>query len=307
MSRVSVLMPVFNGGKYLAAAVESILGQTHAEFEFLVLDDGSTDSTLQILKRYAARDKRLQIVSRENRGLVASLNELLGLAKGPLIARMDADDISLPQRFSRQVRFLQEHSEVVCLGGNCEAIDESGRVLAPLRYETTNDAIQAILLTGRTHICHPTAMMRRESLASVGGYDGNYLLAEDLDLWLRLGEVGQLANLGGPSILKYRFHGHSLSEQAGARQSNIARAACERAWQRRGITGEFKATTSWRPGSNAKSRYESLVHYGWWAWASRQRRTSALYGLRAILERPAGRSGWGLLARSLLQWTKGKD
>jgi glycosyltransferase involved in cell wall biosynthesis len=297
MVTVSVLMPVLNGETYLSAAVESILGQTFGDFEYLVLDDGSTDSTLDILRTYAAQDQRMRVISRGNEGLVASLNELLGHARGQFIARMDADDISLPHRFSRQVQFLQEDADVVCVGGSVEVIDDKGRLLTTFRYPKFDEEIQGRNLSGNASICHPSAMMRRDAVIRIEGYDGDFFLAEDLDLWLRLGEIGKLANLDDV-ILRYRFHSTSLSEQGSVTQLEVARAACERAWQRRGIQGVFSGLP-WRPGPGRASRHEHLVKCGWWAWQSGQRRTAAVYALRAVGEWPTHRGGWVLLACTL--------
>jgi glycosyltransferase involved in cell wall biosynthesis len=300
MVAVSVLMPVHSGEKYLSAAVESILGQTYADFEFLALDDGSTDSTLDILRAYAARDPRLRVISRENKGVAASLNELLDQARGEFVARMDADDIALPQRFSRQVQFLRDNLDVVCVGGSAEVIDEQGRFLTTLSYPRSDQEIQERNLSGDASICHPSAMMRRDALVRIEGYDGDFFPAEDLDLWLRLGEIGKLANLD-EVVLRYRFHSMSVSGRGSIEQLAFARAACERAWQRRGTLQEFKASP-WRPGSP----YEHLLTCGWWAWHSGQRRTAGIYALRALREYPTRRGGWVLLACTLcrrLKWT----
>jgi hypothetical protein len=298
MATVSVLMAVFNGEEYLSAAIESILRQTFTDFEFLVLDDGSTDSTLRILRRYAEHDRRLRVITRRNEGLVASLNELLGLARGDFVARMDADDVALPERFAMQVRFLRDHSEVVCVGGSVDIIDEKGRLLQTLHYPIQDEEVQEGNLSGHTAICHPAAMMRREALLRVRGYDDDFRFAEDLDLWLRLGEIGKLANLED-TVLRYRFHGASVSEQESLRQLDVARAACERACQRRGVQREFSALP-WRPGPSRTSRHEHLLTCGWWAWQNGQLRTAAIYALRALRERPTHQAGW-LLACSVFR------
>ena len=305
MVTVSVLMPVFNGGGYLSAAIESILRQTFTDFEFLVLDDGSTDATPDILRKYARQDERLRVISRGNRGLVASLNELLGHAQGRFVARMDADDISLQHRFYRQVQFLDDRVDVVCLGGDVEVIDESGRTLTIWKYHRDDEQIQERQLTGHAGVCHGTAMMRREVLVGIGGYDARYALAEDLDVSLRLSDVGKLANLG-EVLYKFRLHSESLSEQAALAQHQAARSACERAWERRGIQGEFKSAP-WRPGPGSVSQHEYMLRCGWWAWRSGQRRAAASYALRAIRKRPAAPSGWKLLASALCRPVKAED
>src|SRR5262249_31043112 len=122
-------MPVYNARPYLAAAVESILAQTFHDFELLMLDDGSTDGSRAILERYAARDARLRLWSRRNTGYVIALNELLSRARGELLARMDADDVALPQRFAQQVAYLRSHPDVVCAGTAVHLIDAAGRFL----------------------------------------------------------------------------------------------------------------------------------------------------------------------------------
>ncbi|HEX8981094.1 MAG TPA: glycosyltransferase [Parasulfuritortus sp.] len=300
MVLISVLMPVFNGEKYIAQAVESILDQTFTDFELILIDDGSRDGTLPILQSFAARDARIRLVSRENRGLVVSLNEMLQMAQGEFIARMDADDIALPDRFAWQVQFLREHPETVCLGGAFQLIDEADRLLATLSPPSSNDDIQQSILAGHGAICHPTAMMRRDALIKVGGYDAAYYPAEDVNLWLRLGEVGELANLESP-VLKYRLHGNSISEQAGNKQREATRRACEAAWQRRNIEGVFMAGGAWRPGTDAASRHDYMIKYGWWAWSSRQRKTAAIYGCKAIRVRPLSMAGWRLLLVALIK------
>ena len=126
---ISVCMPVYNAKRYLGEAVESILSQTFRDFEFLIIDDGSTDRSLAILQRYAAQDARIRLSSEPNAGYVVRLNEMLHQARGDLIARMDADDVALPERFARQVEFLRSHPEVDVVGGAHENIDSKGHLL----------------------------------------------------------------------------------------------------------------------------------------------------------------------------------
>lgn len=297
---ISVLMPVFNGENYLKEAVESILNQTYRDFEFLVLDDGSTDDSLKILREYAAKDSRIRVIARENRGLTFTLNELLSNARGEFVARMDADDVSLPGRFDRQVTFLKENPKVVCVGGAYQMIDSEGRYLTTLTPPATDLEIQQLCLGGHTAINHPVAMMRLAAVKLIGGYDSEHDLVEDLDLWLRLGEVGELAN--PPDVqLKYRLHNKSISEGAGQRQQDAARKACEYAWRRRNITGVFSAHAPWRPSADRASRHAFMLRYGWWAWNSRQRMTAANYGYQAIKLKPFSIDGWKLLIVSLLK------
>ncbi len=298
---ISVLMPVYNAERYVAEAVESILNQSFADFEFLILDDGSTDRSLKILQQYAAQDARIQLTSRPNRGLVVTLNELLTQAKADLIARMDADDVALPDRFARQVEFLQAHPEVVCVGGAQDWIDEAGRFLIH-HAEVEQDAeIQPLILTGQIPINHPSVLMRRAAVVQVGGYDASTYPAEDLDLWLRLGEVGALANLR-ETVLKYRQHERSISELKQIEQIQQRRQVCERAWQRRGISGQyqFQETEPWRP-IDRPSRCRFMTLYGWWFFNRGERDAAIVYSLKAIRALPFALEGWKLLGCSLVK------
>jgi glycosyltransferase involved in cell wall biosynthesis len=298
---ISVLMPAYNAERYVAQAVASILTQTLGDFEFLIVNDGSSDRTPTILERYARQDSRIRLISRPNTGHIVALNEMLHLARGEYIARMDADDIALPQRFELQVEFLQHHSAVVCVGGAHEIIDEAGRLITCWHLLLDDADIQKAALAGHGSICHPCAMIRREALLAVGGYNSDLMPAEDLDLWLRLGELGKLANLPQP-VLRYRIHSQSVSEQQCDLQRQQARKACEQAWQRRGIEqGIFEAGDRWRPGRDRWSRHHFMVQYGWWAFGSGQQRTALIYGVKAIKHQPFAIAGWKLLVVAALK------
>ncbi|NJR66729.1 MAG: glycosyltransferase [Leptolyngbyaceae cyanobacterium CRU_2_3] len=240
---VSVVMSVYNNARYLPAALDSILNQTFKDFRFLLVDDGSTDDSRSIVQTYAAKDTRIQLIERsnpqENWGLARSLNQLLSQATGEFIARMDADDISLPDRFARQVEFLRQHSEVVCVGSSLNWIDEKGRFVGHCTMPEHNEEIQTLLLGGVSMLHHPCTMFRRIPVIQLGGYNESMIASSDLDLWLRLGEVGKLANLP-ETLLLYRLHSQSITNAKQARQSYDAHEACKRAWQRRGIQGRVR-------------------------------------------------------------------
>lgn len=291
---ISVLMSVYNGQKYVAEAIESILRQTFGDFEFLILDDGSKDSSMEILRRYEAKDKRIKLTSRPNKGLTKTLNELFAQSTGALLARMDCDDVALPERFAMQVKAMRDDPALACVGGAFQLIDGEGRLLTTLHPPTDDADIQKQALAGHGAICHPAAMVRRSAMARINGYDEQFKTAQDLDLWLRLGEVGKLANLPQP-VLKFRLHEGSVSETKRLEQRNSARLACERAWQRRGIAGTFEAAEPWRPGSDSASKMEYALRYGWWAFNSGQRRTALHYGTQAIKAMPLRSEGWKLL------------
>ncbi|MBD3883570.1 glycosyltransferase family 2 protein [Phormidium tenue FACHB-886] len=298
---VSVLFPVYNGGRYLVAAIESILAQSFGDFELLLINDGSTDQSRQTLDRYAAQDKRIRLIHRENRGLIQTLNQMLTLARGEFLARMDADDIAQPDRFGLQVKFLQQHPDYVCVGGAYDLIDPQGRTVLHSAMPETNTEIQQALLSGQTIINHPCAMIRRSALQQIGGYDETMQTVEDLDMLLRLGEVGLLANLPD-TVLKYRFHMQSVSARHSELQYQMIQEACRRAWQRRGIVGHFSAQKPWyRPGRDRPSRQSFLHQYGWWAFNHGLRRTAASSALKAIALHPATPESWKLLACALVK------
>ena len=293
---ISVVMSVYNAGHFLRPAVESVLGQTARDVEYIFIDDGSTDGSPDALRGYAARDPRIRLTLRENKGLTVTLNEGIEQARGEFIARMDCDDVSLPDRFEKQLDYFRANESVVCAGGHFELIDDKGRLLTRLRPPSDDAAIQALLLRGHTAICHPAAMMRRDAVRKVGGYDPHFKTTQDLDLWLRLGEVGRLGNVP-EVVLQFRQHGGSISETKREEQRRFGREACERAWKRRGITdGVYEADEPWRPGRDRASRHRYALRYGWWGFNSAARGTALAYGWKAVRITPWDLAGWKLLA-----------
>ncbi len=231
--RISVVLPVHNGERYLVPALDSVLQQTFDDFEVIAIDDGSSDATLSILQRYEAADPRVVVVSRARKGLIDTLNEGIQIARGEFVARMDADDIALPERFERQLRYLKDNPECVAVGCAAQIINSEGAVIGEFSIETDHEAIDRCnMLNINIGIPHPTAMIRRESLLEVDGYRKEFPVAEDLDLFLRLAERGRLANL--PEILfSYRMHGDNVSLARRTRQTESAEAAILEAYRRR--------------------------------------------------------------------------
>lgn len=299
MPGVSIVMAVYDGRAYLAATMRSVLAQTYTDFEFIIIDDGSTDGVTDDLRAYAAADERVKLISRPNKGLTISLNEGLRLATAPLVARMDSDDLATPDRLAKQVAFMNAHPETVLLGGAYELIDSQGRLLTTRRQPTDNATLQQNCLKGTTPVCHPLAMFRREAALDVGGYDETYTVAQDIDFWLRLGEVGEIRCLPDV-ILQYRMHATSISEKKQGLQVANMKRACEAAWKRRGLSGSFAGAGGWRAENDVTSKLAQTLKYGWWAWNSQQRATARAYGWSAVRTKPMGREGWKLLAFSLL-------
>lgn len=198
---ISVVMPVYNGGRFLAGAIESVLNQTFSDFEFIIVNDGSTDGSPAVLDGYAQRDVRIRLISRENRGLTASLNEAIAIARGEWIARMDADDISLPDRFQKQMAWLQQTGADVCGGW----VKLTGTWWNQVwRYYGSSEAIRLKLLFGSA-FAHP-AVMLRTSLAKANPYSEAARYVEDYELWTRLARSGaKMTNYPGV-VLRYRIH-----------------------------------------------------------------------------------------------------
>ena len=181
--RVTVLMSVYNGEKHLRQAVESILAQTFTDFEFLIINDGSTDGTRDILQSYT--DERLRILDQDNRGLVRSLNTGLRLARGQYVARMDADDVSHPTRLELQIQVLDSNPNIHLVAAFCRLIDRDGRLLD--RGETETDGIYSLwILQFRNVYVHGSVTYRRRPVVDLHGYSKECLHAEDYDLWLRM-------------------------------------------------------------------------------------------------------------------------
>ena len=217
--KVSVLMAVYNGEKYLRESIESIIGQTFRDFEFVIVDDCSTDSTPGILAEYANSDQRVRILRNSaNLRLSKSLNVGIAAACGEYIARQDADDISLPTRLQQQVEFLHEHPDTLILGGGVIAIDENGRELGTYIQLRTDVDIKWNFLRG-TPLNHTTVVVARSALIAVGGYPvaPEFSAFEDGECWARIARIGKLAGIPEP-LAKYRMHAESLT---GGNQSPV--------------------------------------------------------------------------------------
>ena len=214
--KVSVLLSVHNGGNYLKDAVESVLRQTYCDFEFLILDDGSTDGSTEYLDGLAEQDSRVRVIRQQNQGLVASLNRLITESRGSLLARMDADDICTPDRFQLQVQQFEHDPDLAVLGGRIEMIDPSGKSLGEQGYPLTARESEEMLWFG-CPVAHPAVMMRRDVVVEIGGYRDFFAHCEDYDLWLRISQRAPIRNLD-KVVLKYRVHQDSVSSSKRSEQ-----------------------------------------------------------------------------------------
>ncbi|MFQ2222915.1 glycosyltransferase [Aeromonas enteropelogenes] len=216
---ISVVLPVYNSENFIRDSVNSILEQSYKNIELIIINDGSTDSTFDIIKSFS--DERIRIISRENKGLIFSLNEGISLAKGRFIARMDADDISEPDRIERQVKFLEKNKDINIVGASVYLIDVLGEKIGDLDYHLSPFWVKLRLLFDSC-ICHPSILARRDVFDEVR-YDEDYQYAEDFKLW---SEVVFNKNLNIQSLknkcLQYRVHGNSISASKHENQLKIS-------------------------------------------------------------------------------------
>lgn len=215
--KVSVLMPAYNSEKYIAEAIESILNQTFTDFEFIIISDGSTDNTAKIVKDYAKRDKRIRFVNNsKNKGIVGVLNEGLDLCVGEYVARMDSDDISLPERLEIQVKYLDENPECGLVSGWYQKFGDSDRICHLPKDVKIYDLIESCC------VCHPLVMLRKSVIDKYNfRYNNDYKCAEDYELWSRMINVTRICNVQ-KILLKYRWHDGNISVKNNNIQKQLA-------------------------------------------------------------------------------------
>jgi glycosyltransferase involved in cell wall biosynthesis len=213
---ISVIMPVHNTAKYLNEAIDSVLNQTFTDFEFIIIDDGSTDGSKDIIKSY--NDERIILIENEsNKGIVFCLNHALSIANGQFIARMDSDDISNPNRLQIQYSFMVNNHEIVLLGSSYQILGSNDTKSFP----TTHEDIEMALLIGNP-FCHPTVIMRRSFLIKHSlTYNEKFEFAEDYFLWTEIIKLGKVANLSD-ILLSYRHHQFQIANQRSFLQTIIA-------------------------------------------------------------------------------------
>ena len=208
---ISVVLPVYNGEKFLHKAVQSVLGQSFTDFELIIINDGSTDRTNEVIQSF--KDPRIVYIKNEvNKGLVFSLNKGVDLAKGKYIARMDADDISLPERFQKQVHYLQQHDAVMVLATFIELIDDNDKPKGNWPDDRLADSYKKIrsLLPWSNCIAHPTVMLRKELFREFR-YNEAQIYLEDWDLWLRMAASGKIIEKIAEPLVQYRIHDQSAT------------------------------------------------------------------------------------------------
>lgn len=215
---VSVVMSAYNGEKYLREAIDSVLNQTFSDFEFIIINDGSFDKSLSIIQSYS--DNRIVLIDNDgNKGLIFSLNKGLEIAKGKYIARMDADDICMPERLDLQVKQFLNHPNAVIIGSDYYLLDGEKNIY--IKNINDSDYQKAVLLFTPC-FCHPTVMMKNVFKDKQMFYDKDFIHAEDYKLWTDLYSFGDYLNIDRP-LLKYRHHASQISNQKNESQLSTSK------------------------------------------------------------------------------------
>lgn len=213
---VTVLLPVYNGERYVAGTIASVLTQSFEDFELLILDDGSTDHTPQILAQCARSDARVRVLRHENGGVGYTLNRGMREARGALLAEIGADDFALPDRLMKQVEFLTDNPDHVLVGGYLRIIDQNDVPIGVRRYPTSDRALRNAMPLYNP-FASPSIMYRRDEALAAGGYSSRFPACEDYDFVLRLAKRGRIANLPEP-LTAYRLHPNSTKSTKTLRQ-----------------------------------------------------------------------------------------
>lgn len=229
---ITVLMSVFNGALFLHEAIESVLNQTFTDFEFIIVDDGSLDNSVEIIRRCQLQDPRISLISKTNTGLADSLNHGIQKARGEWIARLDADDLCEPTRLAKQILLAEKNPNLVFIGTGLTIINEKGTKKTIYNYpERHQDLLKQLQIAGKFPP-HSSAFYLTKVVRALGGYRPRIKRSQDLDLWLRLSAVGELACIGEP-LVQLRQHARQISnEETGKRQLYDARIGMVSYWLR---------------------------------------------------------------------------
>lgn len=286
----SVVIPVFNTAQYLERAVDSVLNQTFNDFEVLLLDDGSSDGSSEILDRYQATDSRCRVYHWPNRGIIVTRNEGNTLAKADILILMDSDDICMPDRFDKQIRYLQTNPDCVAVGSKILLIDAEDMPITEMGNKFSHEEIDSTNMSGDSIFFQPTVALRKAAVEQVGGYREEFPCAEDFDLFLRLAEIGILANM--PEVLlKYRQHLSSIGYRHGNKQADSASRAIKDACRRRGIDYNDLAIRP-LPAKDRQDIGDAYIKWSWWALKAGHLPTARKYALKALKEQPLNREAW---------------
>jgi glycosyltransferase involved in cell wall biosynthesis len=209
---ISIVMPVYNGERFLPEAIDSVLSQSYQDFEFVIVDDGSSDGTAEILRKYAASDSRISVIHQENRGVPASVNRAMNCCRHEWIARIDADDRMLPNRLERQLEFIRENPEISLACSYSYLINPQGKRIGTSENKVDVEAGRKNLDPRRfVEIVHSTVMMRRKDVLELGGYREDLLYGDDRELWGRMVTSGKILKCQNEVLMEYRLHTGALT------------------------------------------------------------------------------------------------
>lgn len=293
----SVLMPVFNEERYLSEAIDSVLEQSFSDLELILIDDGSTDASGDIIRDYGSRDQRVVTRLRGHRGVAETRNEGIELATGRYVASLDADDVAEPSRLALLHAYLERHRDCIALGGQILFMDREGLPLYRSEFPTDHAAIDEAHLSGvGCVLSQGTSALARDAIIRVGGFRSQFQVAEDLDLLLRLAEVGRLANLS-ETVIRCRLHRDSLTQRHLGTGQRFTAAAIQEARSRRGLPPrEVVVPEAPRrsPATEAMFRAMKARHHGFQG-------TARSYALRALRQAPFDPAAWRVVALVMLR------
>ena len=279
---ISVVMPVWNGGEYLQAAIDSILGQTERNFEFIIIDDGSTDDTPAILRDYSSQDARVRVITLDHQGIVTALNRGVGEATARWIARMDADDVAYPDRLARQLTAVKSARNSVMCYTRVRQIGAGGDHL-PSSFVSDDRARLAMRLCYYNPFFHSTVLFDKEAFLRAGGYHQEERHGEDFGLWGRLIQIGNFVGVD-EVLLDFRVHEGSISKVMNATQADVAHhisirhcaeffaLTSEQAARLQAILAKLPNGNTWREWCwlvvkcTPKLRWQSLELWAWIVW-----------------------------------------
>ncbi len=265
---ISVLMSVRNGIPYVGEAIASILAQTFTGWEFIIVDNASNDGSVDVLKRFAQQEPRIRLLfNASDLGASGALNRGLELCSGCWVARMDADDVAMPNRFERQLEFLRANPEVQVSSCLAFYINHEGAIVGKTFHDlkSREDFDRYVAQRQPIAILHPGAMVRRELVARSGGYRGQYEPASDVDLWARLVETGAVILVQQEYLMKYRVHSGSVTSQS------LQHARLKYLW----VKESMRARRMGQPEPTWERFLAARSEAPWWIRANRWRKDRA--------------------------------
>lgn len=290
---VSVVMPVYNMELYLDAAIESILNQTFSDFEFIIINDGSTDKSLKKIKKWAEKDSRIKVYDQLNKGRALSRNKGIEIATTEFIAMMDSDDIALPERLFLSYNLLKKRNDVVAVSGQFQrvcmyGVPLNGKKIMPLEH----DEIESRLLQSDGSVFHQSASIFRKNIAiEVGGYDASYKLGEDTDFFLKLAIKGKLINLPD-LLLYYREHHAAITKQvADPELIKTCKLRMVKALEARGKTlnDDF---VHWLEKIENRTKSQDMFKWGWNALIRGHKKIARKYAIELVKLEPMNKETW---------------